>query len=304
MMTDNAKAMVMAAFIADAVSLGPHWIYDQEKIKREFGKIETITAPLSDSFHATKSAGDFTHYGDQTLILTASIAQCGKFDLDHFARTWQSLFTQYNGYMDKATKSTLSNFKNGNPPRSSGSSSTDLAGAARIAPLIYRYHRNVEKLQESVNAQTIMTHNNEVVIECAKFFALVAVKTLSGISPLNAVLQTAEDQFNDSPLSMQVQKGHASRHENTSDAISNFGQMCDSNAAFPGTIHLICKYSDNLSKALTENAMAGGDSAARGMLSGMILGSYQGIEAIPSDWLKQMNARSEIEHLLAQMDRQ
>lgn len=300
-MTDNLKAMVMASFVADAISLGPHWIYDQEKIKREFGKIESLTAPLADSFHTTKSAGDFTHYGDQTIILLESIAHCGEFDLDHFAQTWQSLFVDYKGYVDKATKSTLENFKDGKTSLNSGSPSSDLAGAARIAPLIYLYRQNAEKLDHSVKAQTAMTHNNEMVIACARFFGAVTLKTLKGNPPTDAVLQIADEEFSESPLSMLVQKGYASRHENTCNAISNFGQMCDYNAAFSGVIHIISKYSDDFKNAMVENAMAGGDSAARGMLSAMILGGYLGVEAIPLPWLEQMNAFSKIEQLLSKI---
>ena len=47
--------------------------------------------------------------------------------------------------------------------------------------------------------------------------------------------------------------------------------------------------------------MAGGDSAARGMLVGMVLGAYQGMPAIPSDWLATMKACSKIDHLLTQV---
>jgi ADP-ribosylglycohydrolase len=300
-MTDNIKAAVMAAFIADALSLGAHWIYDQKKIKAEFGRIDRITAPLAGSFHPTKSAGEFTHYGDQTLILLESIASKGTFDLDHFARSWQALFADYSGYRDNATKITLANFQKNSDPTIAGSSSTDLGGASRIAPLVYRYYQDQEQLQKSIKDQTSMTHANELVIDCALFFAMATCKTIVGVSPIDAVQQTADDFFDDNPLAMLVQKGLASRKEDTGDTISHFGQMCDSNAAFPSAIHLISKYSDKLSNALIENTMAGGDSAARGMLVGMVLGAYQGMPEIPSDWLTTMKASPKIDYLLTQV---
>jgi ADP-ribosylglycohydrolase len=300
-MTDNIKAAVMASFIADALSLGAHWIYDQKKIKAEFGRIDNITAPLADSFHPTKSAGEFTHYGDQTLVLLESIAAKGTFDLDHFARSWQALFADHSGYRDKATNITLANFQKNSDPTVAGSSSTDLGGASRIAPLVYRYYQDQDQLQKSIREQTRMTHSNELVLDCALFFAMVTCKTILGVSPIDAVQQTADDFFDDNPLFMLVQKGLASRKEDTSETILHFGQMCDGNAAFPGAIHLISKYPDRLSYALRENIMAGGDSAARGMLVGMVLGAYQGMPAIPSDWLATMKACSKIDHLLTQV---
>ncbi len=67
---------------------------------------------------------------------------------------------------------------------------------------------------------------------------------------------------------------------------------------FPGVIHLIAKYEDDLKKALTECVMAGGDSAARGSMAAMVLGAYLGVDAIDPDWLNGMNKKSEICALL------
>jgi hypothetical protein len=53
-MKDKIKAAVTAAFVADSMALGPHWIYDTEVIKARFGKIDSPAAPGNDSFHKTK----------------------------------------------------------------------------------------------------------------------------------------------------------------------------------------------------------------------------------------------------------
>jgi len=91
-----------------------------------------------------------------------------------------------------------------------------------------------------------------------------------------------------------VKAGIQSRTEDTRQTIEKFGQMCSVPAALPSTIHLIVKYEDNLSEALIENIMAGGDSSARGMLAGFIIGSYQGIDSIPDSWLTDMIAYEKI----------
>ncbi len=74
--------------------------------------------------------------------------------------------------------------------------------------------------------------------------------------------------------------------------------MCSVAAACPATIHLIVKYEDNLKTALIENMMAGGDSSARGMLTGFILGSYQGMDKIPNSWVIDMIAHEKILRLM------
>jgi ADP-ribosylglycohydrolase len=89
----------------------------------------------------------------------------------------------------------------------------------------------------------------------------------------------------------------------TTAVIADFGQMCASTASFPSVIHLIAKYENSLKDALVENVMAGGDSAARGMLTGMVLGAYHGFEAIPEKWIAELTAYNKIEGLLNTIDR-
>jgi ADP-ribosylglycohydrolase len=83
----------------------------------------------------------------------------------------------------------------------------------------------------------------------------------------------------------------------------DLGQVCEIHAAFPCVIHLITKYEDNLKEGLVENAMAGGDSAGRGLAVGMVLGAHLGLDAIPSNWLTDLKAYRQIVDLMDQIDR-
>ena len=284
-MQDKAEAMVLASFAADSLALGAHWIYDIDAIDRKLGRVEGLLKPLENSFHATKDLGEFTHYGDQTLVLLESIVACSGFDIDDFARRWKKLFETYNGYVDKATKATLANFASGKKPEESGSSSSDLAGAARIAPLVYRYRNDLGELLSSAKTQTAMTHGNPSVIDASDFFARVVWRVLEGETPLSALREVGEVHFRESVLEQWTAKGIESALSDTRSAILKFGQSCDVEHAFPSVVHLIGKYEGNLREALVENVMAGGDSAGRGLVVGMILGAHLGFEAIPSEWL-------------------
>ena len=44
-MKEHARSMVLAAFVADSLALGAHWIYNTEKIDRQFGRITDLLAP-------------------------------------------------------------------------------------------------------------------------------------------------------------------------------------------------------------------------------------------------------------------
>jgi ADP-ribosylglycohydrolase len=107
---NNKKNAFLGAFIGDALALGPHWIYDTSKIKKEFGKINGIVKPLEDTFHKTKKKGEFTHYGDQMLMLAEYIIKNKEdFIKEDFLKFYFKWMQSYDGYLDHATKETLSN---------------------------------------------------------------------------------------------------------------------------------------------------------------------------------------------------
>jgi len=297
-MQDKAEAMVVASFAADSLALGAHWIYDTGEIDRKFGRVEGLLKPLENSYHATKDLGEFTHYGDQTLVLLESIAASSGFDVDDFARRWRKLFETYKGYVDKATKATLANFAFGKNPEESGSSSSDLAGAARIAPLVYRYRDDLGELIASAKTQTAMTHDNPSVIDASDFFARVIWRVFEGETPLSAMREVREEHFRESVLGQWTAQGIESARSDTRSAILKFGQSCDVERAFPSVVHLIGKYEGSLREAIVENVMAGGDSAGRGLLVGMILGAHLGFEAIPGEWLSGLKSYRHIVDLL------
>jgi ADP-ribosylglycohydrolase len=301
-MTDNRRAMVLASFAADSLALGAHWIYDAEKIAKDFGRVDTLRNPLPDSYHPTKEKGDFTHYGDQTFVLLESIAAQKGFDLSDFSKRWQDLFRTYRGYFDQATKKTLQNLAQGKSVEEAGSPSTDLSGAARIAPLVFAYHKDPETLVNAARAQTQMTHNNPLVTDSAEFFARVCCKVLDGTAPTKAMTEVAAQRFKGFPLSAWVKEGLESPEKDSTPTIARFGQSCHADDAFPGVVHLIAKYEQDLKEALVQAVMAGGDGAARGLMVGMVLGAYLGDNSLPKEWVSELKRGADILRLLQQIE--
>jgi ADP-ribosylglycohydrolase len=294
----NSRDMVLASFAADSLALGVHWIYDIAKIKKKFGRVDTLLKPEANSFHPTKERGEFTHYGDQTLVLLESLAAKKKFDLDDFATRWRSFNKGYEGYCDRATKVTLENFSMGKTPLEAGSPSNDLAGAARIAPLIYCYQDDLDALVTAARAQTRMTHNHPVVVDSAEFFARVSWMGLRGRPPVSTMEELSHRHFEESPISRWVKEGIASKDTNSVSFITESGQSCHVEDAFVGVVHLIAKYEQDIEEALVQAVISGGDSAARGMVVGMVLTAYLGEQGIPAQWVSGLKRKQEILALL------
>ena len=131
-MSEKRKAAVIGGFVADALSLGVHWVYNTRVIDKKFGRVDRFFDPLT-SYHEGKVAGDFTHYGDQMLVLLEAVSPSRGYDSVRFAEMWKDFFATYKGYFDKATKATLANMEAGRGLTESGSDSDDLAGASRLS---------------------------------------------------------------------------------------------------------------------------------------------------------------------------
>ena len=301
-MNSKAKAMVLTSFAADSLSLGVHWIYNTNVIDKKWGRVETYIKPERPTYHPTKDLGEFTHYGDQTMLLLESVSARAGFDLNDFADRWQQLFSTYDGYFDSATKATIENIASGKPSTESGSDSDDLAGAARIAPLAYVYQNDLEKLITSAREQTALTHNNPLIIDTAEYFARVVWHVLQGQTPTEGLKTAKAGTLDTEPYSRWIDEGLQSTAGDTRQVIKDFGQMCEVHAAFPGVVHLIAKYENDLYGALVENAMAGGDSAGRGLIVGLVVGAHMGMESIPSPWLTDLKAYDHVMNLMATID--
>ena len=62
------KELILTSLVTDAYCLGSHWVYDEKQLQENNLDWNELNNPLS-VWHKGKSAGEFTHYGDQTYWL-------------------------------------------------------------------------------------------------------------------------------------------------------------------------------------------------------------------------------------------
>lgn len=293
----SAEAMVWGSLIGDALALGPHWVYDPEEIRKSIGTPDRFHDPIS-RYHPGKSAGDFTHYGDQELLLLRHLAAAGRYDLDAFAAEWRAYWENPStiSYSDGATKGTLVNLSAGAPAKDAGAASHDLAGVSIIVPLFLLKWEDDESLVAACRELTAFTHRDEAVIDAAEFFARAALACLGGKSVADA-LDSAAGGSGESPVAgwFTAAVGSARSSEGDGSVLGEYGLSCDVAEGFPGVCHLLLRHPDDPAAGLTSNAAAGGDSAARGMLLGMVYGASGRLEKVPSHWMEGLRAKGAIE---------
>lgn len=295
-MKSSIYGAIYGALVADAFSLGAHWVYETAEIKEKFPQLEGFYDPMTE-YHGKKKAGDFTHYGDQCMWLLESIALEDDFSLDSFSKRWKEYMSGYEGYIDGASKTSLENLLAGKSALESGSSSQDLSVVGRMVPLALLYCDKQKEFEDAAILHTKMTHNSQSVVDATRFFSQLLYLVFQGYTPKNSILAILEES-RDEKLNQWIKVALASVEHDSIEAIKSCGQSCNINGGCPGALHLILKYEHDYAEAMRQNVYAGGDSAARGMVVGMILGAYNGLDKIPLSWRESLSSKDRISDYL------
>ena len=290
---DKKAGLLYGSLCADALSVGVHWIYDTNELAQKHGRVSEYKAPGADSYHPHKQAGDQGHVGDQSLCLLKFLVREKKWSPSGFMDDWLGMWPEYDDYIDGATKATLANVQSQSDKTMGGSDSVEIAGPARIAPLVCHLANSTE--EEVVRAsveQTILTHRSPEAEESATFLAKAGYRLMRGASLLDTLNETAPE--------WALKKANSVLSENAVDAIGQLGPACSISSALPSVLYLALKHEDDIETAFIENAMAGGDNCARGLVLGMLLGAANGMASIPNYWVENLRARSDLVDFLNQ----
>ena len=293
-MTEKQRALIYGAFLGDSLALGAHWIYNTRVIDKKAGRITELLPPVAGSYHPRRGAGDLTHYGDQMLFFLEHRHRRGALDVPAYLSDWRKFFDAYDGYKDGAMKETYKIVSN-HPGVLRGSDSHDLAGIFYV-PVLRGLADQGDVPAGDVEAAVRMTHDNDQVTAAALYFDGVLKAVLGGEDLFSAL----KDQAGQVPgvLGELILKGLESAGKDSRKIIGEFGQACPVEQALPGAVHLAASYPEDLETALIENTMAGGDSAARGIFTGALLGAALGTSALPDRWMKVLKARGRIDSLI------
>ena len=289
--TNKQSGLLFGSFCADALSLGVHWIYDTNELVQKHGRITHYKAPGADSYHPHKQAGDQGHVGDQALCLLKFLSREKTWNATTFMNEWLAMWPEYNDYVDGATKTTLANLQNQSDNTQGGSDSVEIAGPARIAPLIVFLSNSSEnEVIKAAVEQTMLTHRSKEAEESATFLAKAGYRLIHGADLL--------ETLNDTAPKWALEKAKSVFSENTVNAIANLGPACSISSALPSVLYLAMKYENDTETAFIENAMAGGDNCARGLVLGMLLGAANGFSSIPQIWIENLMASGDLEEFL------
>lgn len=258
---------LIGALVADSLALAPHWIYDPAEIQQRFGRVSALLEPEPGSYHHGQPKGGQTHLGHQTLVLAKALDEGASFPA-HLRKFWQNSVS----YQDKATKAFL---------KGEAGQSTELAGTARMAGVLAHCADDRRKAAPLLWEQTLVTHKAEVAIAgeglLDLFYQVKAGQSLEAAT--SEVFAGSED------LAAALEVGDLGPEE----ALGKLGRDCSLSSALPSLLYFLLRAKD-YRETVIDNVMAGGDSAARGLVLGCLLVAAFGLESVPAQWRTDLKA--------------
>lgn len=174
-MHDRAAGAVMGAFIGDAMGLGPHWYYDLEELRRDFGPwITDYTDPKPGRYHDGLKAGQLSQAGYILRMLVSSLVDNGEYDEADFCRRMDTDLlalldgTPVNGpggYTSQSIREVWRQRVLQNIPwGQTGGHADDTEAVERTLALAVRYAGQPSRLAEAIASNTVLTQTDEAIV--------------------------------------------------------------------------------------------------------------------------------------------
>ena len=181
----------MGAFIGDALGLGPHWYYDLDELRADYGEwISGYTDPKPGRYHAGMKAGQLSQAGIILEMMLRSVVERGGYDEADFCRRLdEELFplldgTPMNGpggYTSQSIRHAWKRrVKDGAPWGEVAGNADTTEGAERALALAARYAREPRRLAESVSANCALTQGDEAIVAMTTAFCCVLGQLVVG----------------------------------------------------------------------------------------------------------------------------
>ena len=240
------------------------------------------------------------------------------------------------GYLNGATRRTLDAVRahrsaRGAARRALAADVNCLFGATRVAPLLAvpALAADESALVAASVSQVFTTHRHRDPIAAAEFLARAAFRLLNG-EPLRAALNGAANATGDAFIHARLAEAVAKVAEaaDASTPLAQQGRFTDDAAitslarlwdvgrgepikvgkasptegALPASLYFALRYENSLEAALIANADCGGDSGARAMVIGLILGLKHGEGGVPARWAEGLRAGAQVRAALAAIE--
>ena len=202
-MTDNAlqnraAGALMGAWIGDALGLGPHWYYDLDAMRRDYGPwIDGYTDPKPGRYHEGMRAGQLSQAGYILKLTVRSLIDnkgydqqdfCKRLDKDLFPLLDGTPASGPGGYTSQSIRDAWrKRVQQGLPWGQVGGHADTTEAIERTLAIAIRYALQPTRLAAAVSSNAVLTQNDDVVVSLTVAYGAVLAMLVQGY-PLDAKL--------------------------------------------------------------------------------------------------------------------
>ena len=305
---DRAAGAVIGALIGDALALGPHWYYDLEEMRRDYGTwITDYTDPKPNRYHGGLKAGQPSQAGIITTMLLRSVVENQGYNEDDFCkRLDQDLFplldgTPMNGpggYTSQSIRGAWkARVKQKLSWKQTGGQADTTEAAERTLILAARYSRSLSKVAESVSSNCLLTQADEAIVAMTTAYCCVLALLVQGhpfdadiSSKLMELVKSGELPF------LAVTSGNLQppKSGNLSPPRAVYGMPCAIYHQLPAAYYLASRFSGDFEQGVLQALNGGGQNQARSILTGALIGAQVGLVGIPKRFLDGLENAKEL----------
>lgn len=188
---DRVKGAIMGAFIGDALALGPHWYYNLDELRRDYGDwIDGYTDPRPDRYHAGMKAGQLSQAGFILNLMIRSLIKCNGYDKTDFCqRMDETLFPLLDGtpvcgpgkYTSQSIREVWrQRIQQKLTWEQTGSHADTTEAIERTLAIAVRYALQPDQLASAITENTLLTQSDETVVAMTVAYGAVLSLLIQG----------------------------------------------------------------------------------------------------------------------------
>lgn len=279
----NVNNALLGALVADAASMGLHWLYDQKRLAEiaKAGEILFIE-PHSEHYegvkgyfaHSAKQAGESSQYGE-AIYIAAKTSAGGKYDKAKHQAEYLAHFGpggKYVGYADRIILATVAKLLASNSddyPIESGIDDDQHPALTAVSALFAK-----GCMPSAIEAAVKMTNINPTAQAGAQALLTTLQKLADGSKMKEALVAGAEAAGGE--LAKLLHQALELEKYDANAAAEKFGLPCHIKQGLPVVWHIALHVSD-FEQAVKDNLLAGGDNCGRAIALGSLIGLVAGV---------------------------
>jgi ADP-ribosyl-[dinitrogen reductase] hydrolase len=316
---DRAMGAIMGNLIGEALSLGCHWYYDIDALRRDYGTWVSDYADQNtdrtDRFgdiarlrhEQGLKAGDVAQTGQVVILLLESLAACGQYDEADFTRRLDDLLNTLDGtnmsgrFTNWFLRDVWKQRKAGVPWSECGGFCDTAEAASRLTILAAWYSGDTKRLLKEAHRNALLTHRDPSVIGQSLAFALVTASFIEGVSIdeiIGHMRGFASDPFvreyvTSADALQQIRNGTTANDPEV-DIEAHLvcrilGLPCTMGFMVPAAYFFIHRYPNDFENAVLSAVNGGGNNMDRASLTGTLSGAMVGLSGIPKRFITGLN---------------